>query len=743
MWADYVGTTGNDTYAGTSGVDSIVGDAGNDTLGGGSGSDVIRGDDGNDSLNGGDQNDVLVDDIAGQPYGNDTLYGNLGNDTLYSYGGSDILDGYVDTDMVVYDRSTVSTAMLIDARGMTSTIGVTLSDGTIIRRVDYGAFTTGSGDDTFYGHIGRDTFSGGGGADIAYGGNDFNLLQGDDGNDTLTGGKGNDTLEGGDGDDSLDGADDTDRLYGYGGNDTLTGGADNDFLYGGVGDDNLSGGIGFNRLFGEDGNDIIEGGSGGDELDGGAGIDTASYLHAGGNVAVSLAVSGYQNVGSEGSDSLTAFENLTGGFGYDTLTGDGGNNVLDGSGGVDSLIGGLGNDTYYVDNSADKIVEFSGEGTDTAYVNVTYSISGRQVENLILTGSEDLGATGNSLANSLTGNSGDNLLNGDTGVDTVTGGLGNDTYVVNVAGDVVIEAAGEGDDLVQASVSYGLSVEVERLELIGTGNVNGTGNALNNVLTGNAGNNVLDGASGVDTMIGGLGNDSYYVDDLGDVVTEAAGQGTDLIYAGMSYSLAGKLVENLILTGTANLSATGNTLGNALTGNAGNNALNGGAAKDTMAGGLGDDSYWVDNTGDKVVENNGEGFDTIYASVTYNLTGRYAEVLELTGAANIDAAGNSLGNTLRGNSGSNTLNGLGGNDILTGNGGLDTFLFQTGSRSDTITDFTVADGDLINVNAYTGGVANSGLVSQAGLNVVINLGGGNLITVLNAAQADVLSHIVW
>ncbi|ESQ73977.1 hypothetical protein [Asticcacaulis sp. AC402] len=178
-------------------------------------------------------------------------------------------------------------------------------------------------------------------------------------------------------------------------------------------------------------------------------------------------------------------------------------------------------------------------------------------------------------------------------------------------------------------------------------------------------------------------------------------------------------------------------------GNAGNNALNGGAAKDTLAGGLGDDSYWVDNTGDKVVEASGEGFDTIYASVTCTLTARYAEVLELTGSANLDATGNSVGNTLKGNSGGNTLNRLGGNDILTGGTGLDVFLFQTGSRLDTVTDFTVADGDLINVNAFTGGVANAGLVSQVGANVLITLGGGNTVTVLGANQADVLAHMVW
>src|SRR5262249_38665288 len=133
------------------------------------------------------------------------------------------------------------------------------------------------------------------------------------------------------------------------------------------------------------------------------------------------------------------------------------------------------------------------------------------------------------LANILTGNEGNNKLDGGAGADTMVGGEGSDTYVVDNAGDKVTETGKAGIDLVQSFVTFSIASlgAVENVELLGSQDVNATGNALANHLTGNTGSNRLDGGKGADEMVGGLGNDTYVVDDAKDVVTEAAGGGID------------------------------------------------------------------------------------------------------------------------------------------------------------------------------------------------------------------------
>jgi Ca2+-binding RTX toxin-like protein len=203
----------------------------------------------------------------------------------------------------------------------------------------------------------------------------------------------------------------------------------------------------------------------------------------------------------------------------------------------------------------------------------------------------------------------------------------------------------------------------------------------NDTLDGGLGNDYLDGGTGADSMSGGLGNDNYVVDQVGDVVTEGLFGGTDRVYSSISYGL-GANVENLSLTGVANINGVGNGLANSIIGNSGHNTLNGGAGADAMAGGLGNDTYVVDHAGDTVSEGAGAGTDRVLASVSYTLVDPDVENLTMTGFGAVNGTGNGAANTIVGNGAANTLLGLAGNDSISAGAGND--VVQGGIGSDTL-----------------------------------------------------------
>ena len=309
------------------------------------------------------------------------------------------------------------------------------------------------------------------------------------------------------------------------------------------------------------------------------------------------------------------------------------------------------------------------------------------------------GTPGDDVINGL---GGDDTLDGDAGADTLVGGQGNDVYYVDNLGDVVTEASGEGRDTVYAFLSYVLTAgsEVEAMsttDIAGTAAIDLTGNALSQVLYGNFGANVLDGGGGADVMVGFLGDDTYRVDNAGDLIREAVGEGNDTVLASLGYALnAGAEVETLATAndaGTVAIGLTGNEFAQTIRGNAGANALNGAGGADTMIGLAGDDIYYVDDANDVATEAAGQGQDVVYTGVSYTLTaGSSVEVLSARGIGDTDAldlTGNALTQGVWGNDGVNVLDGKGGADSLIGYGGADVFAFTSalgGGNVDRIVD---------------------------------------------------------
>ncbi|WP_445679178.1 beta strand repeat-containing protein [Radicibacter daui] len=704
------------------------------------------------------------DDQVSGTKGNDYLLGFDGNDTLNGGAGADTLVGGAGDDTYIIDNARDG---VIEAGGegtdlIQSSVSINLSSSTFSGQEIENVTLTGKASLSITGNELDNTLTGNAGA---------NVIDGGTGADTMIGGAGNDTYV-------IDDAGDTVTELANGGTDLIKASVSIDLAdyanvenitLTGTGNIDATGNDGANILTGNDGNNILDGGLGADTMTGGLGDDTyvvdnikdkvveAKTGTAGGTDTVQTSLASYSIASLKGIENLTytGSSNFTGTGNTlaNILTGGSGNDMLNGGAGADSLIGGGGDDTYIIDNIGDTVTEADGEGTDLIQSSVSIDLSaggfaGQEIENITLTGKAAINATGNELDNILTGNAGANILtggegndtlNGGAGADTLVGGAGDDTYIIDNARDGVIEAGGEGTDLIQSSVSINLSSstfsgqEIENVTLTGKASLSITGNELDNTLTGNAGANVIDGGTGADTMIGGAGNDTYVIDDAGDTVTELANGGTDLIKASVSIDLADYAnVENITLTGTGNIDATGNDGANILTGNDGNNILDGGLGADTMTGGLGDDTYVVDNIKDKVVEaktGTAGGTDTVQTSLaSYSIASlKGIENLTYTGSSNFTGTGNTLANILTGGSGNDMLNGGAGADSLIGGGGDDTYIID--NIGDTVTEADGEGTDLIqssvSIDLSAGGFAgqeieNITLTGKAAINATGN-----------------------
>ncbi|MFI0843499.1 CHRD domain-containing protein [Mesorhizobium sp. IMUNJ 23232] len=301
-------------------------------------------------------------------------------------------------------------------------------------------------------------------------------------------------------------------------NETINGTAGIDDLFGAGGTDVINGLGGNDHLLGETGNDTLVGGAGADHLHGGSGVDTASYAGSNAAVNVNMWTETYTG-GHAAGDELFSIENLTGSSHNDILVANDVNNVLNGAAGADSMKGLAGDDTYFVDNAGDVILEDAGDLADIVATNTNYVLTaGAEVETLRTTSMGGTGAinlTGNAFSQTIVGNAGINVLKGGGGLDTLSGLGGNDIYLVYNATDVIQESSTQGAvDRIATAVSYVLKagVHVEQMtttSAAGTGAINLTGNEIGQMMTGNAGTNRLEGKGGADQYRGLGGADTF------------------------------------------------------------------------------------------------------------------------------------------------------------------------------------------------------------------------------------------
>ncbi|WP_184399908.1 calcium-binding protein, partial [Rhizobium sp. BK650] len=261
--------------------------------------------------------------------------------------------------------------------------------------------------------------------------------------------------------------------------------------------------------------------------------------------------------------------------------------------------------------------------------------------------------------------------------------------------------------------------------------------------TGAGGTGTTGGAIAPDPhhFYGSTGDDTFTITSPLDVVDESRGGGTDTVLSSISFSLADSAhaigaIENLTLTGNANINATGNELANTLVGNYGANVLDGGVGADNMKGGGGDDTYIVDSIYDVVIEAGGSGNDTIKSYVSLSLLDKdhvtgTVENLTLLGNDNINATGNVMNNVLTGNSGDNNFDGGRGEDRMIGGLGNDTY--KVDSTGDIVDETGGGGNDTVNASISfnlenaLGTVENLTLTGSSAINAIGN-GENNVLT---------------
>ena len=500
---------------------------------------------------------------------------------------------------------------------------------------------------------------------------------------SLNGNSGMDLLLGGNAADSIDGGDGDDWIQGGGGADLLIGGAGADrFVIANVNDSTAA-----------DADTIRGFQSGVDKIDLSAiaptsidlsvssGVTTLTAQVAGGTVVIHVEGSvtlgdiiqnspGTVLNGTANAEVLSAtgaVHELHGGDGDDLLAGSAGNDLLDGGAGADIMAGGPGDDIYIVDNSnygvdqngsvdmtTDRVVELDGEGVDEVRAYVQYVLPDG-VENLTFLGAGGIRVDGNGLDNVMVGNAADNIMAGNAGNDVLVGGGGSD----------ILDGGVGADRIVYLSIADSTAAAFDNLYYFESGidKIDVTALAVTSISWTQHTENT------------GISLVNYFM----ATVTTAAGA--------LTIRVTGDhlVLSDFLYTPEPDQRLVGTSGGDTLTGGSGNDTLDGLGGADLMIGKAGNDIYYVDDSGDQVIENSGEGTDEVRTALAdYTLPDNVENLTATATAAGQILRGNALDNIVTG-SGQGDLFRLeqGGNDTANGGGGDDGFFFGAA--------FTIAD----------------------------------------------------
>lgn len=725
-------TTAAETLSGTASADTIVAGRNNDLIYGLDGNDTIAvgryvvG--GSRYLYGGGGADILSSDM-----GNDYLFGEDGNDTLYAADSNYLYGGSGDDHFI---------ALKVDQLRVEGGDGIDTFDAhleatnvrILVADLQAGTYRSSSSNRIF---TGIENLIATKNADIqVLGTSGSNMIDGQAGNDEIYGRGGDDFLVGGFGSDYLDGGDGNDTAsYSYsnqkveinlqlGFSDETEDGISDDILIsienlvGSALADTLTGDNNSNILTGMHGDDELSGGAGIDTLNGGDGIDTAIYATAASGMTANLHSQVSGNDGDGGSDTFVSIENIIGSAYNDTIYGSAGKNVIHGGAGNDDLRGYGGDDMVYGEDGNDLIYGVS-TGNETIY-----------------------------------GGNGDDTINSGRGNDAIYGGDGRD--MIYTSADAGIDG-GDGIDEVRfgATESYGVNVNLTTGELTNTNGNTGSiiniervrGTAYADAITGTLENNILTGEGGDDTLYGMAGADLLMGYDGDDILYGGDDNDTSLWVNGIKQYDAG------LYGGNGNDTLYGGVGNDRLEGDDGNDVLYGQAGIDYMQGGAGTDSasYALAASGVTLTlhggsaSNDGDGGTDTLAGIENVIGSAYADALTGSDLANVIRGGN--GNDyIHARAGNDIIAGGSGDDTLYGGDGADNFRFESAGGIDTIFDFSLAQGDVLDISEIidfdplTDALTDFVSVTTSGSNTIIavdqdGVGGYTTVAQLNGTSS--------